>query len=44
MDIIFEELFEELHAPYDLDDEFRGGQESPLDFLDDTDEDMSLTL
>lgn len=44
MDLILDELFEETDAFYEFDDEPRGGQESLVDFLDDSDGDMSLTL
>jgi hypothetical protein len=44
MDIVFEELFEEREILCDLDDEFTGGQESEVDFLDDSINDSSLGL
>ena len=44
MDIVFDEMFEELEVIYDFDDEFTGGRESALDFIDDKDDDSSLEL
>jgi hypothetical protein len=44
MDIVFEELIEELTALNDFDDEFTGGRESVMDFLDDREDDISLGL
>ena len=44
MDIVFDEMFEEMEVIYDFDDEFIGGQESAVDFIDDTDDDSSLEL
>jgi hypothetical protein len=44
MDIDFDELFEDMNVFLDCDDELHGDQESLVDFLDDNDGDMSLTL
>ena len=44
MDIFFDELFEEMHVFLDSDDELHEGQESLVDFLDDSEGDMCLTL
>ena len=44
MDIVFEEMFEELKFIYDFEDDYRGGQESIVDFLDERDDDISLAL
>ncbi len=44
MDIVFEEWFEERGVIYDFEDEFTGGQESEVDFLDDSTNDSSLGL
>jgi hypothetical protein len=44
MDIVFEELYEEREVIFDFDNEFTGGQESEVDFLDDSINDSSLGL
>jgi hypothetical protein len=44
MDIVFDEMFEEMEVIYDFEDEFTGGYESEMDFLDDRDDEGSLEL
>jgi hypothetical protein len=44
MDLVFDELFEEMEVIYDFEDEFAGGHESEVDFIDDRDDDCSLEL
>jgi hypothetical protein len=44
MDIVFDEIFEEMEVIYDFEDEFTGGHEYAVDYLDDRDDAGSLEL